>query len=91
KRLPKKENVVFFESAAQAEKNGYRASQKIQNRLSNAHDPKLIEKIEKACRYIELHEENLSLSDVADHVGMSAYHFHRVFKQITGLTPKGYA
>nr|WP_307880385.1 AraC family transcriptional regulator [Acinetobacter seifertii] len=33
----------------------------------------------------------MSLSDVADHVGMSAYHFHRVFKQITGLTPKGYA
>ncbi|NUF38432.1 bifunctional DNA-binding transcriptional regulator/O6-methylguanine-DNA methyltransferase Ada [Acinetobacter lactucae] len=91
KRLPKKENVVFFESSAQAEKNGYRASQKIQNRLSNANDPKLVEKIEKACRYIELHDENLSLSDVADHVGMSAYHFHRVFKHITGLTPKGYA
>ena len=28
---------------------------------------------------------------LAQHVGLSTYHFHRVFKAATGLTPKGYA
>lgn len=91
KRLPRKENVVFFDNVDLAEKSGYRANKKIQNKLSNGHDSKLVEKIEKACRYIESHENDFVLSDVANHVGISTYHFHRVFKDITGLTPKNYA
>src|SRR5262249_37635325 len=31
------------------------------------------------------------LTDLADAVGMSRYHFHRVFKMFTGVTPKAYA
>lgn len=91
KRLPKKENVIFFDNADLAEKSGYKANKKIQTKLANGHDPKLVEKIEKACRYIESHEDDIVLSDVANHVGISTYHFHRVFKEITGLTPKNYA
>ena len=32
-----------------------------------------------------------SLDRLADSVGMSRFHFHRVFKSLTGVTPKGYA
>ena len=31
------------------------------------------------------------LEELANHAALSPYHFHRLFKSITGLTPKGYA
>src|SRR6202012_3030851 len=49
------------------------------------------EKIASACRLIESSETPPSLELLAPHVGLSTYHFHRVFKAATGLTPKGYA
>ena len=45
-------------------------------------------KVAKACRFIEESEELQSLDQLADHAGVSPYHFHRLFKAITGLTPK---
>ncbi len=35
-------------------------------------------------------EENLTLSDLAEEVGLSQYHFARAFKQSTGLSPHRY-
>ena len=32
-----------------------------------------------------------SLAELADAAGISRFHFHRVFKQITGATPRDYA
>jgi AraC family transcriptional regulator of adaptative response/methylated-DNA-[protein]-cysteine methyltransferase len=47
--------------------------------------------IAKACRIIEKSEEEPSLETLADAIGRSPSHFHRVFKAATGLTPKQYA
>ena len=47
--------------------------------------------IARACRAIEEAEEPPTLESLAKIVGQSPYHFHRVFKAATGLTPKGYA
>jgi AraC family transcriptional regulator of adaptative response/methylated-DNA-[protein]-cysteine methyltransferase len=47
--------------------------------------------VTKACRIIEASEEVPSLPQLADAIGRSAGHFHRVFKAATGLTPKAYA
>jgi AraC family transcriptional regulator of adaptative response/methylated-DNA-[protein]-cysteine methyltransferase len=47
--------------------------------------------IAQACRLIEESEEEPSLDDLAGAVGRSASYFHRMFKAITGLTPKDYA
>ncbi len=44
-----------------------------------------------ACRQIEHAETPPSLDQLAQQAGLSAFHFHRVFKSVTGLTPKGYA
>jgi AraC family transcriptional regulator of adaptative response/methylated-DNA-[protein]-cysteine methyltransferase len=44
-----------------------------------------------ACRAIESAEEAPSLNELAATAGMSPFHFQRVFKQSTGLTPKAYA
>jgi AraC family transcriptional regulator, regulatory protein of adaptative response / methylated-DNA-[protein]-cysteine methyltransferase len=47
--------------------------------------------VAELCRYIESAEHSPTLEELAQRAGMSVYHLHRVFKAITGLTPKGYA
>ena len=47
--------------------------------------------VAQACRRIEAAEQPPSLDDLAAQAGLSPFHFHRVFKAATGLTPKAYA
>jgi hypothetical protein len=42
-------------------------------------------------RYIEQSESPPSLSKIADHVGLSSYYLHRLFRQHLGVTPREYA
>lgn len=49
------------------------------------------ELVARACRRIESAETVPALAELAAHAGMSPSHFHRVFKALTGLTPKVYA
>ena len=89
-RLPRPENVEFFDSPAQAEAAGYRPSKRAagdQTQLA-AHHAQIVA---DACRHIEQAETPPSLDVLARLAGLSSFHFHRVFKAITGLTPKGYA
>ncbi|MBB1592754.1 6-O-methylguanine DNA methyltransferase [Achromobacter sp. UMC46] len=46
--------------------------------------------VERACRALEA-EQPPDLSTLAEQAGMSRFHFHRVFKAATGITPKAYA
>ncbi|MDI6935086.1 bifunctional DNA-binding transcriptional regulator/O6-methylguanine-DNA methyltransferase Ada [Serratia sp. Se-PFBMAAmG] len=89
-RLPKRENIIFFDTPEDAEQQGYRPSKRLrrgQPELENSHAAK----IAAACRFIEENADDVQLTDIAAHVGMSTYHFHRLFKATTGLTPKAYA
>ena len=45
----------------------------------------------QACRQIEQSETVPSLTELADAVDLSPGYFHRLFKAVTGLTPKAYA
>jgi AraC family transcriptional regulator, regulatory protein of adaptative response / methylated-DNA-[protein]-cysteine methyltransferase len=47
--------------------------------------------IAKACRSIEGSEEVSSLTGLAKPADLSTSYFHRLFKSVTGLTPKDYA
>ncbi|AZC27025.1 bifunctional DNA-binding transcriptional regulator/O6-methylguanine-DNA methyltransferase Ada [Pseudomonas sessilinigenes] len=89
-RLPKAENVEFFDSAEQAEAAGYRPSKRLASDQTQvaAHHGAVVA---AACRQIESAESVPSLEQLAQQAGMSSYHFHRVFKAATGLTPRGYA
>jgi AraC family transcriptional regulator of adaptative response/methylated-DNA-[protein]-cysteine methyltransferase len=48
-------------------------------------------RVTEMCRLIERSEQEPSLDVLADHVGLSACYVQRVFKAITGMTPKAYA
>lgn len=88
-RLPNPKNVEFFDTAEQAQAAGYRPSKRAaadQTHVASQHAAL----VAVACRQIETAENLPSLADLADVAGMSPFHFHRVFKAVTGLTPKGY-
>lgn len=89
-RLAKPENVAFHRTCEDAEQAGFRPCKRCKpNQVSLVEQH--TEKIAAACRLIERAETPPSLDVLAQHVGLSTYHFHRVFKAATGLTPKAYA
>src|ERR1700686_4223540 len=89
-RLPKPENVQFHATCQDAEKAGFRPCKRC---MPNQASPleQHAGKIASACRLIESSETPPGLDELARHVGLSTYYFHRVFKATTGLTPKEYA
>ena len=88
-RLPKRENVVFFATATAAEAAGYRASRRVRGDAGSAAAGRAA-LVARACRLIESSETPPSLDELALEMGMSPFHFHRLFKAETGLTPKAY-
>ena len=89
-RPARPENVRFHLTTADAEKAGFRACKRCK-----PDQPSLVEqhaaKVTRACRLIETAESVPSLATLAQQAGISSFHFHRVFKAVTGLTPKAYA
>ena len=89
-RLALRKNVDFHLSCEEAVKAGFRPCKRCK-----PDQPKLAERqavaITKACRIIEEAEDGPTLEALAKAVSMSTYHFHRVFKRVTGVTPKAYA
>lgn len=89
-RLPNPQNVEFFDTAELAQAAGYRPSKraaKDQTDIATQHAAT----VAAACRQIEAAETLPALAELAAGAGLSSFHFHRVFKTVTGLTPKGYA
>jgi AraC family transcriptional regulator of adaptative response/methylated-DNA-[protein]-cysteine methyltransferase len=89
-RPARPENVDFYATREEAEEAGFRPCKRCQ-----PDQPPLAErhaaKVTQACRLIEESETAPVLEDLASRADMSKYHFHRLFKQLTGLTPKQYA
>lgn len=89
-RPARPENVRFHATRADAEQAGFRPCKRCKPgapSLAAQHASKVTE----ACRIIEASEAVPALKILAKRVGASPYHFHRVFKQVTGLTPREYA
>jgi len=89
-RLPKPENIEFFDSPEAAEAAGYRPSRRaaVDRAAVTARHAALIA---QACRHIGSTPGVPSLHELAARAGMSPHHFHRIFKAVTGLTPRTYA
>ena len=89
-RPARPENVQFHATCKEAERAGFRPCKRCKpNEVSLVEQ--YSKKITEICRLIEKSETVPALEELANHVALSPYHFHRVFKSITGLTPKGYA
>jgi AraC family transcriptional regulator of adaptative response/methylated-DNA-[protein]-cysteine methyltransferase len=87
-RLARPENVRFHASRMEAEQAGFRPCKRCkpdQPSQAQRHAAAVTE----ACRLLEA-EETPSLDEIAARVGISAYYFHRIFRQVTGLTPRAY-
>ncbi|HSP67635.1 MAG TPA: bifunctional DNA-binding transcriptional regulator/O6-methylguanine-DNA methyltransferase Ada [Bryobacteraceae bacterium] len=89
-RLARRGNVAFHPTPKDAERAGFRACRRCRPNGPSAHAEQAAI-IAKACQWIVDAEELLSLDSLAQAAGMSPWHFHRVFKSLTGLTPKAYA
>ena len=83
-------NVAFHASCAEAEAAGFRPCLRCK-----PGQPPLAERqaaiVAQSCRLIEASEALPDLDTLAQAAGMSRFHFHRVFKAHTGITPKAYA
>jgi AraC family transcriptional regulator of adaptative response/methylated-DNA-[protein]-cysteine methyltransferase len=89
-RLARRENVTFHATPADAERAGYRACKRCRPDAS-APGGGHADAVAKACRRIMEAGDAPDLDALAAGVGMSPSHFHRVFKSLTGVTPKAYA
>jgi AraC family transcriptional regulator of adaptative response/methylated-DNA-[protein]-cysteine methyltransferase len=88
-RLPRRENVRFHVNALAAERAGFRPCKRCRPREASMETRNAMI-VSQACRSIETAEDMPSLDDLAGRAGLSPFHFHRIFKAITGVTPKAY-
>ncbi len=89
-RLPNPKNVRFHDSRTAAERAGFRPCKRCKPDQAPL-EQQQADRIAKACRMIAASEEMPSLAQLAKAVGLSLHHFHRLFKSVTGLTPRDYA
>lgn len=88
-RTPRPENVTFHESIAAAERAGFRPCKRCKPGQPSLRE-QYARQVAELCRFIEGAERSPSLVELAERAGMSPYHLHRVFKAVTGLTPRAY-
>jgi len=82
-------NVTLHDSLEAARATGFRPCKRC-NPDGASLEAQNAARMAQACRLIEETEGPLSLADLATTVGLSPSYFHRMFKAVTGLTPKDY-
>jgi len=86
-RRPLRRNVRFYETLAEAERDGLRPCKRCHPLEADPAAKRVLE----ICRYIEAHsEEPVKLEDLAARAGLSPFHLQRSFKAIVGVSPKQY-
>src|SRR6201997_2416118 len=89
-RTANPKNVTLHDTIQSARATGFRPCRRC-NPDGPSLDAENAALVAKACRIIEESEEECSLEELANTIGRSPSYFHRVFKAVTGLTPKDYA
>ena len=89
-RRARRQNVGFHLTCEAAERAGFRPCKRCR-----PNEAGLVEQhaaaVARACRAIESAETAPALDELAAAAGMSRFYFHRIFKAVTGVTPKAYA
>lgn len=88
-RPARRENVSFFETTMLAAAAGYRACKRCRPDdmpLDQRHKALVLD----ACAALERSANGIALDALARDAGLTTRHFHRVFKSVTGVSPKAY-
>lgn len=83
-----RENVRFYPDVATAQAEGFRPCKRCQPEKSDPQQQQ-VEKVAAACRLLE-QETPMTLEALARQAALSPFHFHRLFKSVTGMTPKAW-
>ncbi len=89
-RRPRPENVAFHRTTEDAERAGFRPCRRCkpdEAALGERQQATVV----ALCRFIECAPEPPTLDQMARQAGLSRWHLHRLFKRVTGLTPRAYA
>jgi AraC family transcriptional regulator, regulatory protein of adaptative response / methylated-DNA-[protein]-cysteine methyltransferase len=89
-RPARPENVEFHADAAAAERAGFRACKRCRPTLPSGQAERA-NTVAELCRFIDAEPTPPPLAQLAQRAGLSPYHLHRVFKAVTGVTPRAYA
>lgn len=89
-RRPLRQNVRFYATAAEAERDGLRACKRC--RPLDPQRDLMAARVRDLCRHIERSPDAApDLAELAALAGMSRFHVQRTFKAVVGVTPKEYA
>ena len=86
---PLRKNVRFFAGVTLAEDAGFRACKRCDPKGERARISQAV--VQDACAFIEAAEAMPSLDTLAARSGYSRFHFLRMFRDHTGVTPRSYA
>ncbi|WP_431276024.1 bifunctional DNA-binding transcriptional regulator/O6-methylguanine-DNA methyltransferase Ada [Variovorax ureilyticus] len=89
-RRARPENIDFHATAADAERAGFRPCMRCRPD-EPARSSLQADRVAELCRHIESAAQVPTLDELAERAGLSPWHLHRLFKEVTGVTPKAYA
>lgn len=90
-KTPKRENVTFFASRAEAERSGFRACLRCQPNDESAINS-VVELVKSVCDFLKSNQEDeISLETLSAQIGVSPSHLQRTFKRALGVSPKEFA
>ncbi len=87
-RRAQRENVAFYGTPRDAESAGFRPCKRCRPNESVADTHAVA--VQDVCRFLENADVMPKLSDLATTAGLSQFHFHRLFRSRTGVTPKAF-
>ncbi len=88
-RRPRRQNVLFYATPADAERAGFRPCRRC--RPMSAAGTGTERAVRRALAYIEAHpDERITLEQLGREVGVSPFHLQRTFRERVGVTPRAY-
>lgn len=86
-KRPCRDRVIFYDTPAEARRAGYRACLRCKPE-DEAFGRRHTDAIARATSLIRDSKSMPSLAQLAKSAGMSAFHFHRLFRRTVGVTPR---
>lgn len=88
-RLARRKNVVFYDTVLEAEQAGFRPCKRCKPMLPLNESHHSI--IRQTCKLLDQSPKSAPhLKVLADNAGLTQWHFHRIFRRFTGITPRMY-